>query len=743
MTDKPHTKPTIQLGRIKRHPDGFGFFIPDDSSYPDAFVPRKSMIGIMSNDRVEVMVYPEPGGDRFRCKIEKVIERCVKVVTGPAYQMSQSVFKIHDESFTWGEDLTVLTEKNEFQIQDGDWVAVEILHYPGSEKGFQGRAIEKVGQVEDPLNDNIRVLIENGIPYKFTKECLAEAKTFKEEVVNESVTGHSRRDLRELKFITIDGATAKDFDDAILVLAQPYGFLLYVAIADVSHYVRLDSEIDKEAYSRGTSTYFPNFVSPMLPEELSNELCSLKPEVDRLAFVAEMKIDRQGHLFESNFYEAIIQSHARVTYGEAQEVIDGGDLPRFHHVKKEILIANDLAKILLKKRTEEGTLELEIPEIIVEVDAEGVPQDIIQAHRLFSHRLIEELMLMANVAVAQYFTQNEVEALYRIHEPPKEEAIEILHTFMENLGQPQSLSGAKLQKKITKNLERFRGTPQEQIINILTLRSMSQAQYSPDNVGHFGLGFSDYTHFTSPIRRYPDLIVHRLLKASVYKKGYQLEDYDRLKSNGTFLSACEQRSVKAQRQIEAIKKARFMHKHLGDHLEGFISSVTKFGVFVSLREYAVDGLVKLEELTGDFYEFNEEHLLLIGRKTGVIYSIGDDIVVQVAAVNIELGQIDFKFVELKVSEELEKNKDKLREKIKKEMGSKGPRRPDYKKSKSKGSAKKSDRKNRKNEDYKKPSKSKKKKSLLDYLEESKSKSGGSKKKRSSNRPGKKKRSKRK
>lgn len=628
------------LGTVKRHPDGFGFFISDDADQPDVYIPRQSMRGVMTNDRIKVSVEQERGGERFRGEVLEIVQRSVTRAMGQFHAGGGSGRGIlRDTSFAWGEDLRV-SFTPDIQCKEGDLVVVQIEDYPDSARGFSGRVISVIGDAADPLNDSVRMLHAHNIPSEFSKAAIREAEQLAPEVTEKDWAG--RKDLRGLPIITIDGKTAKDFDDAVFVENSGSGFHLIVAIADVSHYVRVGSAIDDDAYLRGTSTYFPNFVAPMLPEKLSNELCSLKPRVPRLALVADMHLNFQGELEKSEFYEAVIQSQARVTYGEAQEVLEGNVPPEFKHVADNIRRCADLAKVLMAKRFREGSLDLELPETTIQVDDTGLPVDIMQSERLFSHRLIEELMLMANVAVATFFKDKEIEAIYRIHDEPNPEAMMNFASFLKAFGYKDKIGSGHLQKKISRALEFFKDHPKSHVLNMLALRSLAQAKYSPENIGHFGLGFSNYTHFTSPIRRYPDLIVHRLVKALMYpEKGYTLMTREQLETAGTVLSACEQRSVKAERQINAIKKARFMSAHLGEEFEGVVSSVTRFGLFVLLRQFDIDGLLRMEELGGDRFDYDEEKMRLVGRKSGMAYEIGDLVRIVVAKADIEQGQIDF------------------------------------------------------------------------------------------------------
>lgn len=624
-------------GIIKRHPDGFGFFIPDDKEHPDVYVPQHSMKSAMTNDRATISVEKEKDG-RFRGEIIKITERSQKRIAGKFSLVSEKFGAIKDEGRGWGKDLKIPIEKSK-NAKDGELVEVHIIKFP-DEGSFEGEVLNVLGDAKDPLNDIKRVAITQNIPEFFSKETLEEAKKFTQNPNEKDFIG--RKDLRHLPIITIDGATAKDFDDAVLVDMTSTGFHLYVAIADVSHYVETGTAMDKEAYERGTSVYFPNFVIPMLPETISNGLCSLMPNVPRLALVAEMVFDFSGEMKSSTFYEGVIESKARVTYGEAQELIDGTPIEKLNHVKENIFRCADLAKVLMAKRFRDGALDLEVPETVLVIDDAGEPIDVIKSERLFAHRLIEELMLAANVAVAKFLGSREVPSFYRVHEAPDAEKISNLQKYMENLGHKTTLSGGKLQKRLTRALQDFEGKAEAQIIHILTLRSMSQAKYTPNNLGHFGLGFDFYTHFTSPIRRYPDLIIHRLLKNQVMPNShYRLMPEEDLLTAGIWLSACEQKAAKAERQIQAIKKARFMLKMIGESYDGLISSVTKFGFFVLLREFNIDGLVRLDDLGQDKWEFDESSLTLTAKRSGFSYKMGDVVRVTISMVDIEQGQINF------------------------------------------------------------------------------------------------------
>ena len=653
-------------GMIKRHPDGFGFLIVDQPETPDVYVARQSMTGIMTNDRVEVELYRprsasrgggKGGGankeDRLSGEIVKVLSRSNTRVVGRYLPVDKKYGILQDENRGWGADLRIAADDT-LGAKEGELIAVEITQYPDDEHEFTGKVVSIIGDSDDPINDVIRIVHQAGIPTEFSKQAIADAQTFGGKVTDQERRG--REDLTQMDLITIDGVTAKDFDDAIYTEQNAKGFRLTVAIADVSHYVKPGSRLDEEAYERGTSTYFPNYVVPMLPEELSNELCSLKPHVPRLCFCCEMNINFNGDVSDFRFFEGVMDSKARVTYGEAQEVIDAYDsgeeatnktAKKLAHVSENILRSRDLAKILMAKRFRDGSLDLEIPETQVVVDSTGESTDIIRASRIFAHRLIEELMLVTNICTAKFLDESKIPGIYRVHEEPDQDNIKNLQRFLFNMGGSRSVMGGNLAKKLTAALESVAGKPEAQILNILTLRTMQQAHYSETNVGHFGLGFSHYSHFTSPIRRYPDLIAHRLIKSVLYDRYHgMLMTEEEVASATTWLSATEQRSTKAERKVISIKKARFIKRFVGEEFDGMVSSVAKFGVFVLLRQYDVDGLIKIEKLGNDRFEFDEENLRLVGRKSGLVYTIGDEVKVRVMSADTDTGKVDFELAEM-------------------------------------------------------------------------------------------------
>jgi len=633
----------LYRGRVKRNPDGFGFFISESEEIEDIYIPKEEMRGVFTNDLIKITVDRKSGRFGTRGKVKEIIERSSHRCVGRLnFNEINGTYFLKDSAHGWGQTLSV---QNPESYPEGDLVLVEITSYPelGETGGFDSKVISSLGSSVDPNTDNIRILHESKVPIEFSKKALKEAGSLG-DVVREK-DKKNRKDLRDTCLITIDGVTAKDFDDAIYVKKNKNGtFKLIVAIADVSFYINKDSILDNEAYQKGTSVYLSNFVCPMLPESISNGLCSLNPNVDRLAFCCDMTISNSGEVKNYEFYEALIKSHARVTYGEAQEFIETQKSDLSDKVKLNIMDAQDLALVLNEARMEQGSIDFDLPAVKVLVDDSGEATDLVKEDRIFAHRLIEELMLITNICASKFIEKHKHEQLYRIHEPPDNEDLAKLESLLGQFlgGKIGKIKSSFDFQRLNKRLAELTTPILKTIVQGMTLRSLRQAQYSSSNQGHFGLGFTHYAHFTSPIRRYPDLVIHRQIK-SILKKD---EPYtaDEMSSMGAILSAAEQRAVKAERKVTSIKKARFFERFVGHEFSGYISSMAKFGLFVTLREYPLDGLVKVDDLSGDYFTFDEETLTLKGKRSKKIFRVGDKVTIRVAAVSVEDGKIDFELL---------------------------------------------------------------------------------------------------
>lgn len=696
MSSKRTKKGTRSLeGKVKRHPDGFGFFIPHDRKSDDLYISKEDMVGVFSNDSVRIIEKKQRGGGRpgfKRAEVVEILKRGSDRHIGRLKKDKEGHFYVSDSAYSWGMELPI---EGEIAAVEGELVLVEIKSFPDKKgRGFKGRIVSSLGKDFNPSQDNMRVLYESSAPMEFSKKVLKEARALGSEVDEKDKVG--RKDLRNLTFVTIDGVTAKDFDDAVFYERNGDRSRLIVAIADVSHYVRRGSALDASAYERGTSIYLSNFVCPMLPEEISNGLCSLNPNVDRLSFCCDMRINSDGEVQSFEFYEAVIKSHARVTYGEAQELIDGVGVPKLDHVAEMIRGSAQLATILNEKRMREGSIDFDIPGTKALVNDAGEPVDLIREERIFSNRLIEEFMLVTNICAARYLSKKNKAQLYRIHETPEKENTFALKKSLSSFLKiaPKPLATSHDFQKLSKEIESIDDSSLRQIASGIILRSMKQAKYSDEELGHFGLGFSHYSHFTSPIRRYPDLVIHRQIKSAL---GIPVSGYsdDEVSEMGPVLSAAEQRAVKAERRVTAIKKTRFLEKHLGEEFDGYVSSLARFGVFVSLKSIPIDGLVKVEELYPDHYIYDEETLTLRGRKTGLTIRLGDYVRVQVANVNVEDGKIDFTLLELQKNPKINDSSDR-EDFVASKLGgferSSKPKRPRKGKGKGKGKSSKKSKK---------------------------------------------------
>ncbi|MCY4513481.1 MAG: ribonuclease R, partial [Bdellovibrionales bacterium] len=623
-------------GTVKRHPDGFGFVIPDDKSHQDIYIPASKMGSALTYDKVEALVQKRRHKKIFFGSIKAILKRHWEWTSGP-YEVENGNPLLRKHGLPINQSVQIQNPHN-LTVKKGEWVKVKLTSFPTEEKPlFQGDLMENLGVITSSAkDDNSRILAEHNIPLKFPKTILEELKTIPDEVKPEDWKG--RRDLTDKAFVTIDGATAKDFDDAIFVEKCSFGFRLWVAIADVSHYVQEDSPLDKEAYLRGNSTYLPDQAIPMLPEKLSNGLCSLNPHVPRLAMVAEMDFDVQGVQLKSQFYSAVIKSHHRLTYGQAQDIFDNSDEDKKWGFLKD---AARLGHILIQSHNQNGALDFNIPEISVKVNAQGEPIEIIKEFRLFSHKLIEQFMLSANQAVSLFLKEKKLSALYRIHESPEKESLKQLDTFSKSLGFSSPLN---TRQNLLAFLKKFKGHSSESLINKLTLRALSQARYSAFNKGHYGLNFPFYTHFTSPIRRYCDLTIHRLIRYALnHTQGEARFSENTLEKQARWISEREQISVKAERKVTDIKKARFLKPYVGEEFDGSISTVTSFGLFIALEKFDVEGLVRFRDLPGHWI-FDEANMRAESKRSRYSMQFGDSVRIQVITANIETGTIDFKLI---------------------------------------------------------------------------------------------------
>jgi ribonuclease R len=534
--------------------------------------------------------------------------------------------------------------------EKGQVIAVEISKYGSALSPPQGELLQVMGSPDDPEVHAQSVIFRYGLTTKFPEAVHQEIAASSFAIGADEVA--RRADLRELPTVTIDGETARDFDDAVFVRRQGDHYELFVSIADVAHYVRPDSPLDQEAYSRATSVYFPDRAIPMLPEALSNGICSLNPDEDRLTKTACMKINLHGEVIGSRFFDSVIRSHARMTYTEVRKILvdkDSECASRYADLVEQFKLMEEIALLLYEQRRNRGNLDFDLPEAEIILDLQGMPENIVRAERNIAHRIIEEFMIAANEAVARHLRDHDLPLLYRVHEGPDQEALEAIAPFLLSLGYRLPLKKEKIAPlEIQSLLESARGKPEERLLNRVLLRSMKQAIYQPENIGHFGLASSCYTHFTSPIRRYPDLIVHRMLDNALggdKLKPNQREDLLRyLQEAGKHTSERERHAMDAEREMVDLKKAQFMMNKMGDEFTGFINSLASFGFFVELDDYFIEGLVKLSSLTDDEYDYYEKEYVIKGRRRGKKYRLGDIVRVKVARINAFRSEIDFELV---------------------------------------------------------------------------------------------------
>ncbi|KAA6184637.1 ribonuclease R [Thiohalocapsa marina] len=634
-------KRDLIAGRVIGHADGFGFVRPDDGG-DDLYLYPKEMRGLFHGDRIVARVTGRDRRGRLEGSVVEVLERSTKSVVGRLYSESGVGFVVPDNKRLC-HDVIIPSDRLQGATQ-GQIVVAEITDQPTKRTQPIGRVVEVLGDHMGPGMETSIAMRAHDLPVDWPEAVQAQAATFTEQVPEVAKAG--RTDLRHLPLVTIDGADARDFDDAVFCERKPKGWRLLVCIADVSAYVTPDSPLDREALNRGNSVYFPDRVVPMLPEVLSNGLCSLNPQVDRLCMTCELYVNREGKVTRSRFFEAVMRSHARLTYDQVAAMIVDGDpalCERHAGLLSHLHELYALYQVLLGAREERGAIDFDTVETkFVFNDAKRIER-IEPVTRNDAHRLIEECMLAANVAAARLFQRKKMPALFRIHETPKEEKLSDLREFLAELGLNLPGGSKPSAKDYGTLLRSVKGRPDAHLIQTVLLRSMQQAMYSSDNVGHFGLAYEAYTHFTSPIRRYPDLIVHRIIKHILAGGTAADLDYSKpdLQQVGEICSGTERRADEATRDAEDWLKCEYMQDKLGEDFDGTITSVQGFGIFVELDNVYVDGLVHITALDNDYYHFDPVGHRLTGERTGQVYRLGDRLRVKVAAVNLDDRKIDF------------------------------------------------------------------------------------------------------
>lgn len=630
-------------GQLHVKTQGYGFLIAEDGG-PDVFVSQKNMGTALHKDVVQVQLYAEGRGKNREGRVTKVVERARQNIVGIYRKTKQYGFVVPDD-LKITRDIFIPPGENE-KAESGQKVVAKIISWTDERTNPEGKIVEVLGFPEDPGVDVMSVVKAFDLPTSFSTGIENEAEKIGTAIPRAEIK--RRLDLRKETCFTIDPEDAKDFDDAVSIkILRNNNYELGVHIANVSYYVRPGSVLDKEALRRGTSVYLVDRVVPMLPEKLSNEICSLRPKEDRLTFSCIMEVNSEGKVVDYNICESVINSKRRFTYEEVQPIIDGK--PRRGKFVKEIRLMHQLSRVLIKRRQNLGSLDFDIPEVKVELDPDGKPVAIKKRERLDSHRLVEEFMLLANQTVTEHVAlklgeQGRVPPfIYRIHEEPSKEKMDDFKKFVKALGHPIDAHKKVTARLLSQYLASLKGEPEQVIVEEVTLRSMMKAKYSTDNVGHFGLAFKHYTHFTSPIRRYPDLVVHRLLRE--YRQGVDFSDAKskktRLEAIATKVSERERVALEAERESIKLKKVEYMKRHLGDEFEGVISGVVSFGIFVEVTDILVEGLVHISDLEDDYYFHDEKNHRLVGQSSDKIYRLGDKVKVQVVRVDVDERVVDF------------------------------------------------------------------------------------------------------
>lgn len=639
------SKMGLVTGVFQANKKGFGFVIADEER-PDIFIPSSNIKDAMNGDRVLVKILrDENHGKKCEGLIEKVIERKNKTIVG-VYEDSKNFGFVVPKDTRMIKDIFI-SKKNRNGAKTGQVVVAELTKWPEGKKP-EGRIIEVLGYKEDRGIDILTIIRKFNLPEIFPDDVEAEAAEIEETIPKEEY--ERRRDLRDIKMVTIDGEDAKDLDDAVSIeILENGNFKLGVHIADVSHYVKDKSPLDKEALKRGNSVYLIDRVIPMLPKKLSNGVCSLNPKVDRLALSCFMEIDKEGKVIDHEIMESIIKTNERMTYTDVTKILrdkDEDTIKKYEYLYEDFKNMEKLFEILNKRRYKRGSIDFEFEEAKITLDENGKPIDIKPYERAVSNRIIEEFMLVCNETVAEHMFWLNTPFVYRVHEDPDEEKLANFNIFLHNLGYYIKNTSEVHPRTLQEILEKVKGEKEENIVSRLLLRSMMKAKYSPECLGHFGLAAKYYCHFTSPIRRYPDLIIHRIIKEAL--KGPLSEKREKklrkaVDTASKQASDTERVAIEAEREVDDLKKAEYMAERIGEEFNGIISSVTNFGMFVELPN-TVEGLVHVMDLNDDYYNYDENQLMLIGERSKNTYRLGDEVRVRCSRVNIESHEIFFEVV---------------------------------------------------------------------------------------------------
>jgi ribonuclease R len=642
----------LVVGRVQTHPRGFGFVIPEqkEEGRGDIFIAGSNLNQAMHGDRVVARIERYKDGNRAEGRIVRILERSASSVVGKFDRDESGLGFVVPFDRRLVMDVHV-PRGEEGAAKPGDMVTVEITRWPTPTRGPLGRVVEVLGDIAAPGVDTTIIIRKFGIEDEHGEEAAAEARRLGSQVKEQDTRG--RTDFRNVVTVTIDGEHARDFDDAITIERLPNGSLwLGVHIADVSHYVEEGSALDVEAYERATSVYFPERAVHMFPTELATGLCSLKPRVDRLVQSCLMEVDRRGEVIRHEIHDGVINSNARMTYTEVNAILtdrDPATIAKYRDLVPQFELMRELFETLNARRRRRGSIDFDLKEPEVILDDEGMVEEIIAAERNVAHRLIEEFMLLANETVAQHLDDQGVPSLFRVHEEPDSLKVEEFEEFISTLGYSLAAPANALRPRhFQKLVARIKGTPEEKPIAFLMLRTMQKARYDAANLGHFGLAAGSYTHFTSPIRRYPDLVVHRVLRESLrgMTAERRAELVEELPEVARHTSERERRADEAERELVQWKKVRFMADKVGDEFEGYVTGVAAFGLFVELVEHFVEGLVHVSTMADDYYRFIERAHILGGENTKKVYRLGDRIRVQVVRVDMERRQIDLGIVEI-------------------------------------------------------------------------------------------------